>query len=192
MVWIKEAEEIGRVQAEEEATREAMKAADKTTFDAESFSEEKVAAHLENYQAPVLSIINDLIKAGYKVEKYGPGYTHHSYEEDSEYQEDLSEFALTKRVESTGWGATDYSKWERKVFAIGWEVSKEGLNKDDSLLGIIYIYPIMDRRTHYAGVQYRTVVAKGWPRAPHIIDGSDITAGLQQEVRGWIVNNNTV
>jgi len=134
MVWIREAEEAGRVQAEEEAAREAARAAEKAAFDAEPVSERKVAAFLRRHQAPVLPLVVDLRKAGYKVERKDPGYVHHSYKREPGSEEDLRRFTLTRVVESPGWGMTDYSKWEREVFALEWTVSRESYyGRADSL-----------------------------------------------------------
>lgn len=186
MVWIREAEEAGRVQAEKEATRKAVKAAEKAAFNAEPVSERRVATYLRRHQAPVLPLVEDLRKAGYRVERKGPGYAYHSYEREPGSEEDLSRFTLTRVVESPGWGMTDYSKWERQVFALEWTVSRERPDRNNPLLGTISIYPTMDGRTHYAGVQYRATTAIEWPPKPHVVDGSDITTGLQQAVQGWI------
>lgn len=180
MTWIREAEHAGRTQAE-------LKAARKLAFEQEEVSEERVAAHLNTHEAVVLPLIKDLKKAGYKVTKNGPGYLHHSYRGEPGSSEDLSKFALTRVVESTGWGMTDYSKWENQVFGLEWIITKKGLSQYDNLLGTVAIYPTVDDNTHYADVQYRATSYIEWPPKLHIVKSPDISTGLKQTIQGWII-----
>jgi hypothetical protein len=185
MTWIKEAEDTGRAQAAEEAAREAA-------FKAEPVSQERVAAFLREHEEPVLPLVEDLRKAGYKVKRTGPGWTHHSYRGEPGSEEELSGFTLTRTVESPGWGMTDYSKWERQVFAIEFEVSKDRSDRNNPLLGTISLYPtLVNGQSHYAGVQYRATGAKEYPPKPHGVDDPDVTAGLRQAVQGWIAKAQT-
>jgi hypothetical protein len=149
--WIKEAEQSGINQARGLAEQ-------KLHYTEEDVTPQTLTEFLTDYLNPVQPIIQDLKDGGYSVDRTGPDFIHHSYERHPGADEDLSKFSLTRRVESTGWGMTGYSKMENQVYGVQWVITKKKSEKPDDydVLGTIDLYPTVNETTHFAGVQYRT------------------------------------
>lgn len=149
MSWITEAEARGAVEASQRQFMQEQKA----RFDAEpEFAVEKATEFLTPFETVLKEgLIADIEKAGYQVKTKGPEYLHHSYDQESK-REKRDKYTLKKTEPSYGWGMTDYTRQEHKIFGTEYEITR-----GETRIGTIGLYPVVSKISHLGGVEYATI-----------------------------------